>query len=488
MLWRILLAGVFSTLLLPGVALAKRIALPSAEGAGKGDGAVSAKVIKVLKQHKIQVVAPAQVSKATRKNGIPGGEDGWIALARKLKVDGFVQLTFSTAGTKRTLDVAIRNGADGSLVEQPSFTAKGAPKGLATVVGASLWKKIAPALGKTAAPKKEADGSNGMPAQRLPPASGPEAAAPKSDETDATPSPPADSEKHVAKEPVEESPNGAGPEEKSEPAEAAPRAVKKQAPQKDETAGNEEEGDKHQGTAPLALDIELDARLLQRTFSYVPSTAADGHQLNFVPVAGVRANWFPAAHSGRGWASNLGLRASFEFATWLKTAGVYPTGTSDIVVGPQLRIPFSAGQVSFSAAFFRHVFVATDSANDPPRVSLSWPNTVYIGTRIGAGARLNLGWSFLLGLDAGYRLVTYQGTAAGQVKSPDYFPDSKVSYAGDGMAYLGFRLGSMLEARAGADYRYYRLTSLQGPAIQADAAVDQYVVITVGLAGVIGGK
>jgi hypothetical protein len=491
MLGRALLAVVLVNLLVPGVALAKRVAIPSSDGAGKGDGAVSAKVTRVLKQHRIQVVAPAQVTKATRRDGIPSGEDGWVVLARKLKVDGFVQLTFSATGAKRNLDVVVRNGADGSVVEQRSFTAKGAPKALAAVVGASLWKQIALALAKTAAPKKEQEGSNGMAPHALAPASEPEASGSKPEKADVSQSLPADSERPAARAPAAESLNAAGGEEESEPrAEAAPRAVKKRASAKTEPASDEEEGERRESVARLALDIEVDARLLQRTFSYVPSTAAEGYTLNFVPLVGARANWYPAAHAGRGWASNLGLRVSFEYGTWLKTASVYSTGTSDLVVGPQVRIPFSAGQLSFSAAFFRHAFVALDSgnSNDPARVTLTWPNTVYLGARIGAGARINLGWSFVLGLDAGYRLVTAPGAAAGQVRSSDYFPDGKVSYAGDGAAFLGFRLASMLEARAGADYRYYRLTSLQGPVIQANGAVDQYLAITVGLAGVIGGE
>ena len=483
---RALLAIVLVNLMWPGIALAKRVALPPPDGAGKGDALVTAKVTKVLKQHKVQVVAPAQVSKATHKDGLPAGEDGWVGLARKLKVDGFVQLTFSTSGAKRSLDVAVRNGADGAVLEQPSFTAKGAPKALAAVVGASLWKKIAGAMAKTSAPKKEAE-SGGIPARALPPSSEPEAAAPKPEEA---PAPAGGGEKQAAKEPAEEPPSNAGGEEESEvPAKPASRKAKKQAAAKAEP-GEQEEGEERPGSVPLALDIEVGLRLLQRNFSYLPSTAADGYQANFVPLAGAAANWYPAAHTGRGWLANIGLRASFEYGTWLKTASAYSTGTSDLVIGPQVRLPFSAGQVSLNASFFRHAYIALDSSNssDPARVTLSWPNTVYVGARIGAGARINLGWSFVLALDAGYRLVTSPGSASGQVQSSDYFPNGKVSYAADGGGYLGLGLGSMLEARAGADFRYYRLTSLQGSTIQADGATDNYVAITLSLAGLIGGK
>ena len=127
---------------------------------------------------------------------------------------------------------------------------------------------------------------------------------------------------------------------------------------------------------------------------------------------------FPAARA-KGLLAHLGLLAAFEAATWMRS-GIFPTGTSDLVVGVQGRVPAAFGQLSASIAFFRHAFLLNDTPEplDQRRLTLEFPNTTYVGARFGLGGRLNLGDRVVLGLELGYRWVTNPGEGDGLVRSP----------------------------------------------------------------------
>jgi hypothetical protein len=94
-------------------------------------------------------------------------------------------------------------------------------------------------------------------------------------------------------------------------------------------------------------------------------------------------------------------------------------------------------------------------------------------------------------VDGAYRLVAKVGDRPGEVGSPAYFPGSSRPYGVDGRAFIGVGLGSMVEARAGVDYRRYVFGALDGTtaggtSISASSAVDQYLAFSLGLAAVLG--
>jgi hypothetical protein len=234
------------------------------------------------------------------------------------------------------------------------------------------------------------------------------------------------------------------------------------------------------------VEIDIGPRFLSRSFQYTPSdTAPSGYRLSLTPVVGGRVSLFPLARS-RGFYRHLGALAVAEAATWMRS-GVFPTGTSDLVIGVQGRVPAAFGQLSGSVAYFRHAFVLQDSPDplDQQRLTLEFPNTAYVGVRLGVDGRLNVGERVVLGLDVGYRWVVNPGQGLGLVRSTEYFPDADVSYALDAGASVGvrFRWG---QALVGIDHRQYVFGALRGATLSAAGGTDAYTALWLSVRGVFG--
>ena len=246
------------------------------------------------------------------------------------------------------------------------------------------------------------------------------------------------------------------------------------------------------GTAPSPglsiLEIELGPRFLSRSFDYTSSaTAPAGYRLNFTPVLGGSLSLFPAARA-KGLLAHLGLLAAVEAATWMRS-GIFPTGTSDAVVGVQGRVPTAFGRLGASVAFFRHAFLLKDTPDplDQRRLALEVPNTTYVGARFGLGGRINLGDRVVLGLDLGYRWVTSPGEGDGLVRSAEYFPGASISYALDAAASFGVRF-SWCQARIGVDHRRYAFGALRGATLSAPGGTDAYTALSLSVMGEFGGR
>jgi hypothetical protein len=477
----------------PAFAVAKRFAIMPIEGIGKKEASIAGKLAGVLKQHKVQVAPVGTLKKALRKQGAPSSEADWVKLARKLKVDGFVESTLSHAGGKRALEVRIRNGADGSVAGQETFTVKGPAKRLAAVIGISFWKKLGSAIRQTSVPTKGESG--GLPVHDLPAPTASEPSTAARSETKAEAKNEIKNEaKTETKTGIEEAPPSGGlssgkPTVEPEPAEKPTPSAEGEHEEPEDKASERAST----ATAPAAIgglptvEIEADLRALRRVFEYVPVSAGRSYVLNFyTPVIAGRAAWFPIKY--------LGVFAMGEASLALET-GQYPTATQEIMLGAQFRMPFSFGQIGATAAYFRHNFLIRDTPdpNDASRLELQVPNTAYVGGRFGANARFRIGSRMQAGVDVGYRLVTSAGQDIGQVRSVQYFPASASPIAVDAGAFLGYRIGTLLEARAGLDYRRYAFGKLQsGPeslsVIDATGGLDQYVALFLGIAGVFGVK
>lgn len=502
-------AFVFLVAAAPTALAAKRMAIVSTQRPGGKDAPVRAKITqkiaRALKQHKVQVIAPGRAQKAVAKDDASLAEADWEKLARQLKVDGFVTVALSQVGAKRTADVGIRNGSDGAVAGEHSFVAKGPPKKLIAAVAGGFWKKLGPAVKRTSPPAR--DGGAGLVAARDPsPSDGESGDADTTNTSDTgliggdAPPAKASGERAAAEAEPESEPASTASNKKRADAEAGDGAKDEDEPggrtkQKQAAARRSDDGDdalpdeKAGRGAPIAgayaLEVELDFRMLRRVFQYAPLSAAAHYPLEFSPTVGGRASYYPIKYAG--------IFAQGDFSSWLKS-GPFPTSTQEIVGGAQARLPFSFGQVSASAAYFRHAFFLIDSPdpNDASRLNFAVPNTVYQGGRFAGAARFKLGRVMQVGVEAAYRLVTGAGQGYGQLKSMSYFPMSQPPIGLDAGGFVGARLFELLEVRAGVDYRRYvfgalRGTTAAGTMIDARGAIDQYVSIYVAVVGVLGG-
>lgn len=436
-------------------AAAQRIALLPPIESDPADTPVRAKIIKALKQHKLQVVADAPVKDAVKKSP-PSSDDDYVNLARKLNVGGLIEATVSQTGSNRRVEIVVRNGADGSVAGRETFSAKGPPTRLAAAVAGSFWKKLGSTFKNTSPPSKGESGE-GLAARDLSPTDDLRGAGSTTE-------------------------SAGEPAKSAEPKTGAPaRADDEEKPTRPRTGAKESEDGGNARTLRF-LEVEADVRFLRRVFQYVPPSAAGPYTLKFVPVVGGHVSWCPITYAG--------IFASAEFTASLIT-GVYPTATREIIVGAQGRIPFSIGQVGASVAYFEHAFIILDtpSTTDAFRSTLPTPDTVYQGARFAVNARLRLLDHLILGVEGAYRLVTNPGQGTNRVRSPQYFPNGIVTAGVDGAAFVGVNIKQYLEIRAGVDFRRYVLGRLQGAKINASGgATDDYLAFSLGVLGVFGGK
>jgi hypothetical protein len=471
-------------------AKSKRIAvLPPAGGAGK-HAIVFAKIGSALKQHKIVVVGGGPVKNVLAAGGMPASDDEWFVLARKLKVDGALESTLSETGGKRRIEVAVHNAADGAVLGRETFAVKGPPAKLAAVVAANFWRKLGPAIQSTS-PAKRGEAGGGTPARSQPPA---EAAPVASNvEEPAAPVKPPEAAAPAAEEDTGEQEEDEGRAAPGSGGGAAYEPVRLEGEEGEAAPPGRKRGGKggrgRRAGEPRSIEVEVGGRALQRLFQYSPPSAAKAYTRHFLPVLQGQAAWFPITYAG--------VLLAFEFNPWLATGSnpSYPTGTREIVIGPQGRYPLSLGVLGLSVAYFQHLFVIGDPTESgaPARSTLPWPNVAYQGVRVAASGRFYLGSMFLAGAEAAYRLVTSPGEGETRVRSSYYFPNGKTSYGLDCSAFVSVAVMRWLEIRAGVDYRRYGFGALQTQSgspndINATGASDQYLGFTLGAVGVFGGR
>jgi hypothetical protein len=454
---------------------AKRMAVMSTESASAKDAPVQAKIVRALKQKKIHVVPSAEVRRVVKKAGVPGSDSDWAALARALKVDGIVGYALKGAGLNRGVDLVLRNGADGSVAGDDSTTTRALGRRVGGFIAASLAaKKTESSAYDTLVSGKPAEGQTVAANEKLP--------SPTEEKAAETKPPGVAANKAWGGAAVD---TAAAAHQPTEPPPMEQPLDRGGA----EVVATRRAAEPAFGGAAGKLsvyELEVDAREVRRTFDYSPGSIPQRYTLNFNPMVGGRASWYPIR--------NAGIFVQGEFGAGLDT-GSYPTGTRELQGGAQLRVPMWFGQVRASASYFHHAFLIQDTSapNDPSRLTLPIPNTVYQGARVSAGARVKVARRVNVTVDVAYRLVASIGQDLGQVKSTAFFPMASNPWGLDGNAYLSVGLGSYFEARAGVDYRRYsygtlRGTTAGGTAIDATGAVDQYFAGSLGLAAVLDGN
>ena len=447
---------------------AKRIAITSTDGGGAPEGPVRAQLTKVLKKSKVKVVS-------SKKGGAPTDDQQWVALGQKLKVDGFVQLSFEAGHGKRSVEISVRTGSDGSALASETYTAKGTPAKLAAAVGKNFWKKLGDKVKQTAPAK--AGETAGMPPRDLAHEEPGAAAAPVAAAEPETPSPPAATPE--AEKPAVETPAGPAAKQleasaessgaKSSEATLAPPPAPPSSAERGTTRPREP-----------ALTAVVQARYLHRSFAYTPSSAAPSGAAS-APTVGAEVAWFPL--------TNFGLAVGGEAENWLKELGRYPTLSSDLHASLVFRYPLSFGEMFLRAGGFRHFFAITDDS-DHTRQNLSVPDVVYTGVRAGGALGIALMPELSLTVAADYRLVTDENGGGFPLTSQAYFPRATQGPAFDGAVTLAFRITPWLEVQAGGDVRRYvmALGGRSGDRINASGATDLYLAGWIGLGGAFGGS
>ena len=466
----------------PKAAGGKRIAvLPPTDGTPK-EAIITAKIANALKKQKIQAVTGGAVKKAVA-TGLPPSDADWVALARKLRVDGIVEPAISGTRGQRRVEVVVHNGLDGSIAGRESFSAKGPPSKLAEAAAAGVWRKLGSIIRGTEPPKKDTKPSVAQAPAASEPGAGERSEQAARESTDTMPAP------------VDEKRETTAPPAKP--------LASKDTEADGETDEFEEGGPENPSGEPAAkakrredkahklhaLEVEIGGRVLHRVLAFTPSSAGASYDEQFLLVPQGRVVWFPFRYAG------IFFAGEFNPALTTGSNPAYPTYARELVLGAQARYPLSVGAMGLSAGYFQHIFMMGDPSgpNTPRRQNLVWPNMAYQGVRVAASGRFHL-WSFLeIGAEAGYRLVTTPGDGDVRVRSSYYFPNATVNYGMDGSLFLSVGVVSWLEIRGGVDYRRYVFGALvPGPdnsnGTSATGAVDQYLGYTLGVVGVYGGK
>ena len=439
----------------------KRIAVSSNDGGGPPEGPVRAQLTKVLKKSKIKVVSQ-------KKGEAPSDDQQWVALSQKLKVDGFIQLSFEAGHGKRSVEITVRNGADGSALASETFTAKGPPAKLGAAVGKSFWKKLGAKIKETS--RAKGGESTGMPARDL---AREEAATPA--EKPIVPEPePAAAPAETAAAPAAEKPAEPAPAET--PAEPAPAKTSEAAEAKPAPSPAGQGAGEKPGPREPTLTAVVQVRYLHRSFVYTPSSAAPAATVA-TPTIGAEVAWFPLA--------NFGLAVGGEAENWIKEIGQYPTVSSDLHGSLVFRMTLSFGEVYLRAGGFRHFFAIADDSSHT-RLNFSVPDVVYTGARVGGALAVTLTPVLSLNVSADYRLVTSLDGGGYPIKSQPYFPLANQGPAFDGGVTLAYRITSLLEVQAGGDVRRYvmALGGRQGDRINASGGTDLYLAAWAGLGAV----
>lgn len=458
----------------------KRVTMMPADGSDGAERPVRAKIRKALTKNKIKVAGKPRAS-------APSDDQGWMALARTLKVDGFIVPSYQGDKSQRSVEIAVRTASDGSVVKSATFTAKGAPRKLAAAVGKGFWKELGSAIEQVSAPAAGQEGT-GMPARDLShdtaDASERTKTAAEGDGSDPAPqsTPPAtDSspvpvpDDDVAGAAAEGKADDRTPEAKLEDEAATkprppPAAVRS-------ASGGAASGSV--GPKLPAVALRLAVRFVSRSVSYTANPALPTSTLTS-PTLGGAASWFPITY--------LGLEVAGELASWLKYADKYPGITSELTGSLVFRWPLSFGELTAHAGAFRHMLALQDD-DSHTRVDQPLPDLVYVGARAGAGLSYHLTDAFTAAAAASYRLITNMNGGAYGIKSGEYFPSAVPGPGLDLALTLAYRITALIEVQAGFDMRRYVLSArgASGTRFPATYLTDQSLAGWVGVGVVFGG-
>jgi hypothetical protein len=362
--------------------------------------------------------------------GEPKSAEQYVALAARLRVSAFIGGKLQKARAGYKLELSVRNGADGALLDPVSVQAPTLKK-LRAELSEALPQELASTLDKTAPPP----------------------------EPEAKPEKPAEPTKPAESEPV--------------PAAAAAPSVEAD----DETAAAEPAGEPTYSLIEVALGLRGYSRDL--TYNDDLFDKLPVFQLGAAPAALVSLRVYPLARSSRGFLRHVGVDGYFEygFATSVTDARdrELDVSTRQFHVGLRGRFPFATHELGLSAGYGQH-HVAVEEPSPPALV----PDVDYEFLRVSLDARFALS-DFLFGFHGGYRLLL----STGEFETEQWFP--RATGAGvEAGAFVGQKLSANFALYGGFDLLRYFFSLNPEPddTNVAGGALDQYLSLWAAVAWV----
>lgn len=443
---------------------------------GPGEGVTRNVVMKEGKARRYQVIAAPQIWKASVKTKVGfDNDDAFQTMARELGISAFI----TGSVTKKKATLTVRNGADGSVVAEASWTGAN-PRKVAAAVKKTFWAKLGGAIDRSKAPSG--------------------AKAPVVAQEEAAPETGAD---EAGNEDKGKSGSGGGSKKAAAVDESSSsdrdRSKKKSSTESSEDSGAENVVAEHAdregsaaGPAQEALIASVGPRLVNRSLIYNQNlyNQTRNYKLAVAPELALNVDLYPMAFSGGGFLSNIGLTANLNYLLPLVTTpvtgvGTYKTYALDWSIGVKVRFSFGG---YLTAAFGDQRYQLTKPNTQAADVV---PMVDYRFARIGGGGRFPLSTQFTLLANVAYLQVL----SMGQIASSSYFPKAKAMGVEAGAA-IGYRITQLLELQAGADLRRYGLAFnvtyadyvANNNIKVAGGAVDQYISGWLGIAMILGGE
>lgn len=379
-------------------------------------------VVRALGKGKgISVVSDAKVRGSGIELGDESSADDYAGVAAATGASALIDGTVKTRGKQVSVELRVRNGADGSVVDSVTLESGWMP-GLRNTINKKLVGDLRDPLSKTApAPAPDEELPEGASASE------------------------ASAAEHDADEIAE-------PEEHDEP--AAPDA------------------------RPSALEIGAGIRGFSRDFRYSDDLfdALRSYELGVAPAAFAQLRWYPVAHFDRGPLSNVGLTGGYEqgFALESKTTDgeKLDTRTREWWAGLRYRIPFGAHEIGVVGTYGKHGFEVDDDPANP-----LVPDVEYTYLRLGVDGRVRVS-RVVLGAHVGYRYLLDTGELGQDI----WFPNVSGGALDAGLL-AGYEILDGLDLLAGFDFRryFFSMSSEPGDARVAGGALDEYLSGWLGL-------
>jgi len=371
-----------------------------------------------------------QYDVAESANVKPGGDDKSYAKGS----GGAAAVLVGTVKKGGGLVLSVRNGADGSLIQDVEIKGEN-PAKLSKNIDSTLVVNVADVIAQAKAGSEETTDDKSEKS---------------GDESE-------DKKDEKGKEEEEEAPSAAS------------------------AADDSEEG-------PSPLDITAGLRAVHRSFDYhdtpaqlypnagFPSPLT--YQLPLGPAVFIDGTVYPLAFGSRGVAANFGITGGYEqnFATKSVFAENTPsqveltTSANQFFIGLRGRIPLQKHEFGLVAAYGQQTFKLVGDENKQ-----LIPDVGYKFVKLAADAKLRFD-DLTIGFHAGTRLVSDTGGL-----KADWFPNTKAQSVEAGLM-LGYGIVPHLDLVGGVDlvryaFNFNPIPSSANPKTQAIAggAVDQYV-------------
>ncbi|MGB9339311.1 MAG: hypothetical protein WCB63_08740 [Polyangiales bacterium] len=273
---------------------------------------------------------------------------------------------------------------------------------------------------------------------------------------------------------------------------AAPIAAATPAPvapakTKEEEAPKKTKKKRPKGERPAAVDIEVDFRVVHRTFRYNEDLRGDlrDYTLSVGPGVGIKFQYYPGAHFTAGVGAQFGVdfewERLFNIDSTRADGQTFPTDSQQFLIGLRWRYPKGRWEPSVVLGYGVHNFgfglsgpPVPDEDNQIPDLTAGIPSVKYEFVRLGAGFRVAIGKKeiFILATNISFRGVF----SVGGIGTNLWFPEAKANGM-DALLMLGFALPKGFEIRLSGDYRRYGFDLNPvppDPPYVAGGALDQY--------------